>query len=266
MTLKISGKWLRPALVVFAAVILLVIVIVTRSPDISPAPDEPAATDPFYGVGAKLEERLERIALADSGIQTLIEGRDYSFTADGHIIEDKDYNLSVGVRLKDDINKEDFQEWMNGGRQDSNIIEEYVGILNIGYNEKYYITFDMDKEIISHLESAGGSIANIPEVTAEEEQRAVEIALADVTLQQILEGKEYQLAPDGKIGVWHSGDIKLGVSFEISFDRVYIIDAELPNYQRDSQRVTGGVEGLLISVLLEESRVASIAPISPIES
>ena len=38
-----SRKWLRPVLLVAAAVIILVIVLVTRSPDISPTPEELAA-------------------------------------------------------------------------------------------------------------------------------------------------------------------------------------------------------------------------------
>lgn len=249
---------------------VLVILLLTAACDFvigepDPAPSQTSeAREPFYGVGMELETKLERIALGDSRIQELIENRDHTFTVDGHTIEDKDYHLSVGVRLKDDITSEEFREWMNSGRRDSNLIDEYVGILNVGYNEKYYITFDMDREVVSHLETVGSSIANIPEVTVEEKQRAVEIALADATLQQILEGKEYQLAPEGTIGVWHSGNVKLGVSFEISFDRVYTIDAELPNYQEDSHHVTGEVEGLLVSVLLEENRVSSIVPISPI--
>jgi len=225
----------------------------------SPAPE---GYEPFYGVSPELTERLERICLADPAIQGLIEGREYSFTVDGHTVAGKDYNLAVGVRLEDDIGSERFQEWMDGGRQDSDIIREYVGVLNIGYNEKYHITIDIEREMVSELleeESAG---PGIPEVTAEEKQRAVTISLADTTLQQILAGKEYQIAPEG-IGVWHEGETKLGAAFEIQFDQPYQIASELPRYQNDTYYYSGEAERLMISVLLEENRVATIIAISP---
>jgi len=39
-----SRKWLRPTLLIAAAVVLLIVVFLTRMPDVSPAPEEPLAT------------------------------------------------------------------------------------------------------------------------------------------------------------------------------------------------------------------------------
>ena len=228
------------------------------------APPTVDSWEPFYGVGAELEEKLTRIAMADAEIQALLEGKDQSFTVDGHTVIDVDFNLSVGVRLRDDVTDEDFQEWMKSSREDCNLIDEYAGVLNIGYNDTYHLTFDMENETVIELVKEEKIGPGIPVVTAEEKQRAVEIALVDPTLAQILEGKEYQIAPEGRIGVWHVGSTRLGVAFEISFDRIYTIDAFFPQYQRTMRHFTGDVEGLIISVLLEDNRVASILPKGPI--
>ena len=218
---------------------------------------------PFYGVSPELEAELEQIVLDDPAVQSIIQGEEYSFTVDGHTIESQGFNLAVGVRLKDATTPDEFREWINGGRQDSSLIEEYVGILNIGYNDKYYLTIDHEKGLVAEIQHEVGE-GIIPEITAEEKERAVEIALADVTVQQLLTGKEFEIAPDGKIGVWHTSEVKLGVAFEIEFTEIYVIDMELPQYPGEAYNVSGEVEGVIISVLLEENRVGEITPIAPI--
>jgi hypothetical protein len=224
---------------------------------------KPEGLEPFYGVSPELTARLEQICLDDSGIHELIKDREYSFIVDGNTIAGKDYKLAVGVRLKEDIDSQQFREWMDGGRQYSDIIREYVGVLNIGYNDKYHIIIDIKNGAVSELTKDVRTGPGIPEVTVEEKQQAITVALADATLKQILEGKEYQIAPEGEIGVWHDGDIKLGAVFEIQFDITYEIDSELPRYQGDTYHYSGEVERLLIGVLLEEGQVADIIAISP---
>ncbi len=164
------------------------------------------------------------------------------------------------MRLKDGVSSEEFRKWMESGRQDSSLIGEYVGVLNIGYN-KYHIVIDAEKEEIKGLvrEEKSGTI---PEATVEDKKRGVTIALADATVQQILKDKDYQIAPEGGIGVWHSGATKLGVAFEIVFDKPYTIDGTLPRYQESTYHFSGEVTELMIGVLLEENRVANIIPLS----
>jgi hypothetical protein len=226
-------------------------------------PDPSTAFEGFYSVCPELEAELEQIVLADPEVQALLEGKDYSFTVDGHTIEGQDYNLAVGVRLKDEVTSEEFMDWMSGGRQDSSLIKEYVGILNIGYNDKYYFTIDREAGLVVEMQYEAGH-GVIPEVTGEEKQLAVEIAMADATVQQLLAGKEYVIAPEDRIGVWHSGSTKLGVAFEIEFAQIYFIDMDLPRYPGEPVHVSGEVEGVIINVLLEENRVAEITPIAPI--
>ncbi len=236
-----------------------------QPPSVSEEESVPRIEEGFYGVGPVLNAKLEQIALADPAIKTLLEGEESIYVIDGHQVNNQNYNLSVGVRITENITTEQFREWMDSGREDPDLITEYVGVLQIGYNTKYDIVFDMEQEIVSELTPREASSVVIPEVTADEKEKALKIALADPTLKQLLEGKKYRIAPDNKIGVWHTGETKLGVAFEISFEIVYTIDAYLPRYQHESTRVTGEVEGLIIDVLLEENRVASIVPISPID-
>jgi hypothetical protein len=220
----------------------------------------PEAVEGFYGVSAELTAELERICLADPRIEELIKDRQYSFVVDGHTIENKDYNLALGVRLKDDTTSEQLQKWLEDGRQDSDIIREYVGVLNIGYSARYDIAIDIEKEAVIELIKEERANPGIPELTPAEKQRAVEIALADATLRQILAGKEYDIAPEG-IGVWHSGTTKLGAVFEVNFTQPYKIDSELPRYQSVPYHYTGEIGKLLIGVLLKENRVADIIPL-----
>jgi hypothetical protein len=219
----------------------------------------------FYAAGPALKAKLEKIALADAGIQTLIQNKDFTLTAGGQEIENKDYNIAVGVRLKDGLTSEQFNAWLDNGREDTSLVKEYVGVLNIGYNAGYDIVFDMEKETVSALVEQGKSSVTIPEATAEDKQKALDIAMADATLQQILEGKSYRIAPEGNIGVWHTGDVKLGVAFEITFNTVYHIEADLPRYEAGLSHFSGDVVRLNVSVLLGENRVATIFPMSPMD-
>lgn len=253
--MKLSRSlWLIPVVI-----LLLSSLAIGGSITLGSVANENSVFEIFYGVSPKLNTELEQVVLADSRVQDLIKGREHTIVADGHIIEDKDYNLNVGVRLKDGITLEQFREWVKGGRQDCDLVQEYTGILNVGYNDKYYITIDTDKSKIVEIRDKEG-YRQIPEVTAEEKQRAVEIALADPTVQRIISGKSYQIAPDGKIGVWHVGDTKLGVAFQVDFDQPYSIDTTLPKYNSEAQYIIGEVEGVIIDVLLEENRVATIIP------
>jgi hypothetical protein len=233
----------------------------TSVPPYDESTPPPEAIETFYGVSPELTAKLERICLADPRIEELVKDREYILVVDGHTIENKDYNLALGVRLKDNITSEQFQEWMNGGRQDSDIIREYVGVLDIGYSASYDIVIDMEKEAVIELIKREKPDSGIPELTPAEKQRAVEIALADATLRQILEGKEYDIAPDG-IGVWHSGTTKLGAVFEVYFKQTYKIDCELPRYQSTPYQYSGEAGKLMVGVLLEENRVAEIIPLS----
>jgi hypothetical protein len=249
--------WLIPVAIVLFSLII------GGSIALGSGTDEDAELEPFYGVSPELTTELEQIVLANSEVQSLLDGTNHSFTINGRTIEDQDFYLAVGVRLKEGITPEEFREWVKSGRHDSSLIEEYVGVLNIGYNDRYYLTLSREKGQVTEIQYDEG-YRRIPEVTQEEKQRAVEIALADTTVQQLLEGKNYEIAPDGKIGVWHDGKIKLGVVFVIEFDKPYSIDCELPLYNKDKATFHFADEAtsLKVNVLFAENRVAKLVALS----
>jgi hypothetical protein len=224
---------------------------------------EQVVLDPFYGVAPELEAELKQIAVSDSRVKDLISEKEYNLTVDGHTIIDTDYSLSVGVYLQDDITPDQFVAWVKDGRHDSIIIKEYTGVLYIGYNCMYRFWLDKTNGTIKEFSRVVNKRPLIPEVTAQEKNRALEIALADATVRQLLEGKKYQIAPSGKIGVWHEGETILGVSFQIDFDKSYFVSTLLPKYQAESAWMTGEIDGVIIDILLNEGRVANIIPKSP---
>jgi hypothetical protein len=118
--------------------------------------------------------------------------------------------------------------------------------------------------------------SNLPEVTQSEKEQAVEIALNDARIQELLEDKEFVIAPEGRIGLWHAepelGGIKLGVAFEIDFDKAYFLAYDWPYVDwRDDEKSAivqktrhfeGDIRGLIVLVDMRdgEGKVATIIP------
>lgn len=158
--------------------------------------------EPFYGVSSKLTAELERIAFADDEVQAMVKNREYVLHVSGETIEVKDYNLAVGVYIKSNTTPAEFRTWIKNGRQDSSIIDKYVGALSIGYNNEYFITIDKTANSVESIDMIKNTGDTIPEVTGEDMQAALDIASNDSTVQSILKDKSYRLIPNGQIGAW----------------------------------------------------------------
>ena len=117
----------------------------------------------------------------------------------------------------------------------------------------------------------------LPKLTEAEKQRAIEIALSDPRVQELLEGRKYEVAPEGpvgpRIGLWHAsaehGLKKLGVVLDIRLDKVYLIEYDWLRSQFNEQmtefeeRTIHGsqmVRTISVYVHLESGRVAKIHP------
>ena len=108
----------------------------------------------------------------------------------------------------------------------------------------------------------------IPWLTDEQKERALEIALADPRVQEILEGKLYDT---GAIGPNHMGSKLLGAMVNIDLKEPCIIEFDWPFSITDDEgcmieagtrHETAGVETLWIRVNLEAGRVVGIQPLS----
>lgn len=114
----------------------------------------------------------------------------------------------------------------------------------------------------------------IPKLTENEEVKAKEITLSDPRVQELIEGKDYEVAPEGRIGVWHaSKDLqKIGATLEIVFKEPYWIEYDWPGKDYNEERYSFPyyrertfhqalwVKSLMIDVDFGEGKVVSITP------
>ncbi len=118
-------KWLRPALVIAAAVVLLVVVLVTRSPDILPAPSVS-----FFPVQKEVQSEVMQVLLQgelvlDNGClrvhdELILWPYDYSLQTEGKeiwVIDDKGQSVAhVGHHVR-----------LGGGQVPTFFAEEKLG-------------------------------------------------------------------------------------------------------------------------------------------
>jgi len=107
----------------------------------------------------------------------------------------------------------------------------------------------------------------IPWLTDEQKERALEIALADPRVQELLKGRRYDV---GEIGPIHMGSKLLGAFVYIDLREPCIIEYDWPfsipnqdgSFDELIRHETAGVETLDITVSLGEEMVVGIQPLS----
>jgi hypothetical protein len=214
------------------------------------------------------EAIVEQIVFSDTNVNELTKDNEYSFTVDGHQISGQDWNLALGVKLKDGT---DVNEWLRQGKSDKSVIEEYVGVLNIGHNDGYMMSIDVENERIDKFTYFSRKAISFQELTLNEKKNIVEIALGDPRIQELLQDKEFTIAPEG-VHIWiGEGNKTIGGTICIWFDRSYEIEfdwpypafdaekyPEFPNYGVESVNRTLDVKALFIMVDLGKQEVTGI--------
>ena len=227
----------------------------------------------LYRLSQEDETMVREIVLSDSRIKELIRGRDYAFSVAGHPIEGKDWDIRAGAVLKDNVGFEELNRWLEEGQRDRRVIAEIVAVLSVGYNDCYLISVDMEKANIRQITHQPRPGLAIPELTKQEKERAVMIALDDPRVQELLKGKSYVVAPEGTIVVWHTTKDrkKIGAGLEIWFDKSYDIEYDwpwpeydekkypsFPYYQEKTLHESRVVKALAVLIDLEKGKVAGI--------
>ena len=109
----------------------------------------------------------------------------------------------------------------------------------------------------------------IPRLTDEQEEKAVEIALADPRVRELLEDRPYDV---GATSPSHLGSELLGATVQIDLKEPCIIEYDWPSggyhpsdgpVREVTRHETARVETLHIEVTFEEERVTAIDPLSP---
>ncbi|MGD9118663.1 MAG: hypothetical protein PVJ08_08050, partial [Dehalococcoidia bacterium] len=118
------------------------------------------------------------------------------------------------------------------------------------------IFIDLNEGVVTYLFPLGAS--GMPELTASEEARSVEIALADATVKGLLEGKEYEIT---RIGISQGGPVgRLGANMDIVFDQVYQFTGDFPYFPDESKYLDKPIEGIEVFVNLKDEAVVQIWP------
>ena len=212
---------------------------------------DPDAGRGLSSVDEETEVKLIRIALDNPTIQEIVKALEFQLHFGEQTIVKKHYELTVGVILKEGTD-------LPLGEIPPDDIEKFAGFLHVGYGGQYFLTFDRIPSVLTKIVFISPPSSTIPELTSENMQAALNIAWADPSLQKLLEGKVYEVAPDNKIGVWHEGMELLGIGFTIDFDKSYAIKATLPVSGGEPQIFDGEGKSLNIMVNLKEGIVATI--------
>lgn len=216
---------------------------------LGPDPDQNRG---FYGVSEALSAKLIGIALANPTTQELIDGHTHQLLFGEQTFIKKTYHLSVGVHLKPGMSMPRSQE------PDPSSVERHVGRLSIGYSGRYFLTFDDVPSVLTKIVLEPDLSPGFPpELTTEDMQKALDIAWCDALLQELLEGKTYDVAPD-EIGVIHQGANLLGISFSVRFDKAYYFDALLPVYPSEPYHFIGEGNSLYVGVSFDTDLVDNI--------
>ncbi len=177
--------------------------------------------------------------------------------------------------MKNDLTSEKFNAWLDGGRKDESIVSNYVGVLSIGHNTSYDLDIDFTNARVSELTLKVKQGPFIPDLTNEDRENTVMIALNNPQLKELLKSKGYVVAPESRISVWHTSNDhrKIGAGIEIWLDKVYLIDYDCPFPEYDETKYPNfphyrvitenrKVETQIISVLvdLEQNSVVGIIP------
>lgn len=268
------------AVIGVVAIAILAMTAVIVVPAVAGTSHDSHVMKPFFAVSEELESELEQIVMADTEIQDLVRDREYRFEVDDeHVVMDKGYNLAVGAWLKKDVNSKQLKDWIDGGSQDETLIDKFAGCLTLGYNEMYTMSISRAKGRVENLTMMNNRTVEIPELSRQEKDTALQIAFSDPDLTELLKGKKYEIAPNGRIGVWHTsptedkGIKKMGVAFDIQFSQPYQIDYNCPGtspsdeidsepqyYVETFYRYSDLADSLSVLVDIETGRVVSIEP------
>jgi hypothetical protein len=220
-------------------------------------------SEPFFRLPSAQEAALKTIVLNDEQIKSLLESTQF------------DYQINVGARLVSGLTPEKIRDWVQTDPRDVSFIREYAGVLNIGNNDSYTFSIDINKSSVNQLTKLVKTGPKIPEVTILEKETAKNLVLNNLLIQQLIAGKAFEISePDG-VGLWDCSTTlqKLGLYVTISFNQPYSFEEDLPSvdynvdkypfpyYSPTLTHFSGGASQLVVFVNLDLDKIVAITPI-----
>ena len=187
------------------------------------------------------QEKAKEIAFSDPRVQAIAEGKEYAIRitkADG-IPRPADEPPDDDIEVRLVFAKTYMIEDVGAGALD--------------------IFVDLDEGKVTYLFPLSPS--GMPELTESVREKAVDIALSDADVQNLLEEKDYTIT---RIGHCQGGPVgRLGANMDITFDKAYPFQGIFPYFPEERNYLDQPIEGIEVFVNLKEERVVQIWPDIP---
>lgn len=226
----------------------------------------------------------ENIAFSDAGVQELIAGKKYQvdFTGEWDFPQVKSRTVRVDISL-DKVYQIDY-DWP----WPPTPVSDQPNHINCWVREMTLIA-DMDRQVVlgimparhpllidpgdlpPELQPQGYQPSNkpvIPKLTEEERAKALQIALANDQIRQLIDGIDIAVDPETDIGVWHDGNRKIGAGVVIDLGTARWVETDWPCVEYDENNspkdrmvhVALSVNGVSVLIDLERQKVVAIIP------
>lgn len=184
------------------------------------------------------QEKAEELAFSDPRVQELAEGKEYAVRI----------TKANGIPRPSDAPPDDDIEVRLVFARTYMIEDVEATALDI--------FVDLNEGKVTYLFPLSSS--GMPELTESVREKAVNIALSDADVQNLLEGKNYEIT---RIGPSQGGPVgRLGANMDITFDKAYPFEGDFPYFPEEREFLDKPVEGIEVFVNLKEERAVQIWP------
>ena len=195
-----------------------------------------------YEEGLKLtqeeQEKAKGLAFSDPRVQAIAEGKEYAIRI----------TKANGIPRPSDEPPDDDIEVRLVFATTYMIEDVQAGALDI--------FVDLNERKVTYLFPLRPS--GMPELTESVREKAVDIALSDADVQNLLEGKEYEIT---RIGPCQGGPVgRLGANMDITFDKAYPFKGDFPSFPEKTDYLDAQITRLEVFVNLKEGKVVQIFP------
>lgn len=184
------------------------------------------------------QAKAKEIAFSDPRVQEIAAGKEYSVRIT---------RANGVVRVKGEVSEDEAEVRLVFAT--TYMIEDVqASALDI------FVDFDEGKVTYLFPLSPSG----MPELTDSVKEKAMEIALSDPDVQELLEGKKYEIT---RIGPSQGGPVgRLGANMDITFDKAYPFKGDFPSFPEKTDYLDAQITRLEAFVNLKEGRVVQIFP------